>query len=51
MRLRTPSVALMVAATSFRGVDNLLGASNVRERISAGAAPLRVEADFVTCSQ
>ena len=46
--------SLIVAAsatTSFQGVDNLLAASEVADRIGAGAKVLRVEADFVTCSQ
>jgi len=47
---RTPAV-LMVAAASYRGVDNILAAANVQERMAAGATKLRVEADFVTCSQ
>ena len=42
---------LMVATASRGGVDNLLAAASVRERIAAGATPLRIEADFVTCSQ
>jgi len=33
------------------GVDNILAATQVRDRIYAGATPLRIEADFVTCSQ
>lgn len=47
---RAASTAVLMAAASC-GVDNLLLASDVRERIAAGAVPLRVEADFVTCSQ
>ena len=31
--------------------DNLLCASKVRERLAAGATSLRIECDFVTCSQ
>ena len=33
------------------GVDNVLAAAQVRARIDAGAKSLRIEADFVTCSQ
>jgi len=44
-------VMLAAAASPFRGVDNLLAASNVREQLAAGATLLRIEADFVTCSQ
>ena len=52
LRSRTVSSAvLMVAASSYRGVDNLLAAASVQERLMAGATPLRIEADFVTCSQ
>ena len=40
---------LMVA--THGGVDNLLAADIVRDRLSGGATPIRVEADFVTCSQ
>lgn len=45
--------ALVMAAstTTFRGVDNLLAAEEVEQRLAAGATPLRIEADFVTCSQ
>ena len=39
------------ATTSFQGMDNLLAASEVADRVGAGAKVLRVEADFVTCSQ
>ena len=38
-----------VAGTS--SVDNLLAAAAVRDRLAAGAKPLRIECDFVTCSQ
>ena len=31
--------------------DNLLCACKVRERLAAGATSLRIECDFVTCSQ
>lgn len=45
--------ALVVAAATTRtlGVDNLLEAAQVESRLAAGATALRVEADFVTCSQ
>ena len=50
-----PLHASRVASTSLlaatAGVDNLLAASSVKQRLAAGAAPLRIEADFVTCSQ
>ena len=50
--VRSPAVYMVAAAvSSFRGVDNILGEASVRERLAAGATPLRVEADFVTCSQ
>ena len=39
------------ATTTIKGVDNLLEAAQVESRIAAGATPLRVEGDFVTCSQ
>ena len=42
---------VLMVATASRGVDNLLAAASVRERIAAGAKILRVEGDFVTCSQ
>jgi hypothetical protein len=32
-------------------VDNLLAAEQVRALVTGGAAPLRVECDFVTCTQ
>lgn len=48
---RLTSVLMVASATSFRGVDNLLAASSVSDRLAAGAVPLRIEADFVTCSQ
>ena len=41
--------ANLVAAA--KPVDNLLGAALVRERRAAGATVVRIEADFVTCSQ
>jgi hypothetical protein len=46
MTLVTGAAASLAAAP-----DNLLAASSVRARLAAGAVPLRVEADFVTCSQ
>ena len=45
MTLVTGAAASLAAAP-----DNLLAASSVRARLAAGAV-LRVEADFVTCSQ
>ena len=39
------------ATTTIKGVDNLLEAAQVESRIAAGATPLRIEGDFVTCSQ
>ena len=42
---------VLMVATAARGVDNILAASSVRDRLAAGATPLRVDADFVTCSQ
>ena len=35
----------------FRPVDNLLGAVSMARQRAKGAVPLRVECDFVTCSQ
>ena len=32
-------------------VDNLISAATVNRRLEHGAKPLRVECDFVTCSQ
>ena len=32
-------------------VDNLLAAASVRQRVADGAKILRIECDFVTCSQ
>ena len=36
-----------------QGVDNLLAADSVREQMlsGSGVAPIRIEADFVTCTQ
>ena len=45
------TILLAATASSIGGVDNLLAASSVKQRLAAGAAPLRIEADFVTCSQ
>ena len=50
-RLMRSLIVAASATTSFQGVDNLLAASEVADRIGAGAKVLRVEADFVTCSQ
>jgi len=41
--------ALMVAVAAT--VDNLLEAGQVESRLAAGARALRIEGDFVTCSQ
>ena len=41
----------MLGCAAALGVDNLLAAPLVSRRVAAGAEPLRVEADFVTCSQ
>lgn len=60
--MRTPALhatthrvraALVVAAatTTIRGVDNILEAAQVEARLAAGARALRIEGDFVTCSQ
>ena len=52
MFTRALASALLVASTAaFHGVDNLLAAAQVSQRLASGAAPLRIEADFVTCSQ
>jgi len=52
---RKSSAALAVAAVAggvrARNVDNVLHAPLVQHRLDAGARPIRVEADFVTCSQ
>ena len=40
-----------MAAAANTGVDNLLAAPLVKERLAAGAKPIRIECDFVTCSQ
>ena len=52
-RATLASMLMTAGQLVFRGggVDNILAASEVRNRIEAGAIPLRVEADFVTCSQ
>jgi hypothetical protein len=47
-------VTMIAGASMCSGgsVDNLLAAASVRERKAAGASNLiRVECDFVTCSQ
>ena len=44
-------MTLAATSTPSAGVDNLISASQVRERLAAGASRLRVECDFVTCSQ
>ena len=41
----------MLGCAAALGVDNLLAAPLVSRRVASGAEPLRVEADFVTCSQ
>ena len=41
----------MLRLLSVGVMDNLLHAPAVRARRAAGATPLRIEADFVTCSQ
>ena len=49
------TMAVAAAAASPRAplgpVDNLLGAWSVATQKAGGAKPLRVECDFVTCSQ
>lgn len=44
-------IDVLMVATASHGVDNLLAADSVSDRLSSGATPLRIEADFVTCSQ
>ena len=52
---RAALVSVLMTASQLAsrggGVDNILAATQVRDRIDAGAVPLRIEADFVTCSQ
>lgn len=51
---RAALVSVLMTASQLAsrgGVDNILAATQVRDRIDAGATPLRIEADFVTCSQ
>ena len=52
---RAALVSVLMTASQLAsrggGVDNILAAKQVRDRIDAGAVPLRIEADFVTCSQ
>ena len=52
---RAALVSVLMTASQLAsrcgGVDNILAATQVRGRIDAGAVPLRIEADFVTCSQ
>ena len=51
---RAALVSVLMTASqlvSRGGVDNVLAATQVRDRIDAGAKTLRIEADFVTCSQ
>ena len=52
---RARAVGVLMAAAAMTpqqgGVDNLLAAADVRQRLADGATPLRIEADFVTCSQ
>lgn len=49
MRLLLASMAATLAASS--GVDNVLHADAVAARNSSAVTLLRVEADFVTCTQ
>ena len=52
---RAALVSVLMTASQLAsrggGVDNILATTQVRDRIDAGAVPLRIEADFVTCSQ
>ena len=52
---RAALVSVLMTASQLAsrggGVDNILAAKQVQDRIDAGAVPLRIEADFVTCSQ
>ena len=47
---RLVAVSALACAAAL-GVDNLLAAPLVSPRVASGAEPLRIEADFVTCSQ
>ena len=47
----TAAMTLTAVAGTVPAVDNLLAAATVRDRLAAGAKPLRIECDFVTCSQ
>jgi hypothetical protein len=41
-----------MSAGDAHGVDNLLAAAGLRERMrQPGVQPIRIEADFVTCTQ
>ena len=48
-----PAVAAMTLTTmaSAPAVNNLISAAEVERQLATGAQPLRVECDFVTCSQ
>ena len=47
----TLAPAAAAAAVGVAHVDNLLARSFVTQRLAAGAKTLRIECDFVTCSQ
>ena len=58
--LGTPKLAMTTlvqasaasATGASAGIDNLLAAASVRAQLASGLAkPMRIEADFVTCSQ
>jgi len=45
------TAAATASQLESKSVDNLLAAASVRQQLAAGARALRIEADFVTCSQ
>eukprot|EP01044_Picomonas_judraskeda_P000749 COSAG03_NODE_36_length_17658_cov_56.766900_6_plen_62_part_00 len=46
------AAATAMSAGDAHGVDNLLAAAGLRERMrQPGVQPIRIEADFVTCTQ
>ncbi len=51
MTMTTMTTLSALACAAALGVDNLLAAPLVSPRVASGAEPLRIEADFVTCSQ
>ena len=51
MTMTTMTSLSALACAAALGVDNLLAAPLVSPRVASGAEPLRIEADFVTCSQ